>query len=145
MILRGPRAAGRGREPLRPPELQELLGCEVTRVCLDLEVKLLLARGAAGGDEEVAAELNVGVPFRVRFGSDERDPVTPVEVDPATAAGYERLPALLRRRLRSVTVHADESLTVAFDGPVEVVVPHHDRFESWAVTGTGVEDWLAGP
>ncbi len=123
----------------RSPDVSPLVGCEVVRVSLDDQVRLLLLDSDAQGVERVSAELVIGVPFDLVLGDAVR------RVDPDTGDGYPDVPHLLRRSVQHAYVRPDLALVLDLDRGTGVRVPRDPRYESWELSGRGVASWLTGP
>lgn len=119
------------------PDLGALVGCQVTRVCFDHQVTLLLA--GAGHPERVDASLVVESPMSLTAGG------STVRVDPDTATNLAAVLALLHRRIASVDEAADGTLRLGFGGGDSLAVHPDPPYESWSLTGDGVPNRLAGP
>ncbi len=122
------------------PDLSPLTGCEVTQVRLDYQVNLLLAAWQEDGTERVEATLTLGTPFILTLANAET-----VAVEPETGAGYGDVPTLLRRRVSEASADGREALTVHFDDGSCLVIEPSTHYESWALSGEGVQGWLVGP
>lgn len=121
------------------PDLSPLIGCTVGQVCLDYRVSLNLANTDGIYAERVDALLVVESPFTITgFGE-------PVRVDPNEKQGLEAAIGLLHRTITGVAVSRDQSLSLTFEGGQEVNVPRDPHYESWEITGRGVQGWIAGP
>ena len=122
------------------PDLSPLPGCEVTRVCLDHEVNLLLAAWHEDGTERVAATLTLGSAFVFTPAGTHG-----IAVEPDTGVGYAAVSSLLRRRVARASTDVSGALIVVFvDGSVLAAGPSASC-ESWAIEGRGVQGWLVGP
>ncbi len=67
------------------PDVSALTGCEVTQICLDYQVNLILAAQHEDGTDRVAATLTLGTSFTLTLANAEI-----VTVEPETGAGYGR-------------------------------------------------------
>lgn len=121
------------------PDLSPLVGCTVGRVCLDYQVSLNLASTDGVYAERVDALLVVESPFTITCVGE------PLHVVPSEMQGLEAILGLLHRTITGAAVSADESLSLTFDGDQEVHVPRDPHYESWQITGRGVQGWIAGP
>ena len=103
-------------------QLGRLVGCLVTRVCLDYQVGLLLAGDGVDATLVVESAMTLTV-----AGS-------AVDVEPDTGENYAALVQLLRRTLTSVGVDADETLRIGFGDDVSLVVHPDPRYQSWELS-----------
>jgi hypothetical protein len=122
-----------------PPDLSPLVGCTVGRLCLDYQVTLSLASTDGVYGEGVDAFLVVESPFTITRAGE------PLHVVPGEKQGLEATLGLLHRTITGAAVSADESLSLTFGGDEEVHVPRDPHYESWQITGRGVQGWIAGP
>jgi hypothetical protein len=112
------------------PDLDPLVGCLVTRVGLDYQVRLLLL------SDDVSAELVIETSFTLST------PDGTWTVTPDDAGNYDRTPLLLRQTVERVELTADEVLTLHLTAGRRVrVPPDPDGYESWNLTGRGVTEW----
>jgi hypothetical protein len=112
------------------PNLEPLVGCLVTRVGLDYQVRLLLL------SDDVSAELVIETSFTLST------PDGTWTVTPDDAGNYDRTPLLLRQTVEAVELTADETLTLHLTAGRRVRVPQDpDGYESWHLTGRGVTEW----
>ncbi len=88
----------------------------------------------------MAATLTLGTPFTVTLANSKI-----VTVEPDTRAGYGDVPTLLRRRISEASADAREALTVHFDDGSVLVIEPSTHYESWQLSGEGVQGWLVGP
>jgi hypothetical protein len=119
--------------------LSPLVGCTVGRLCLDYQVTLYIASTDGVYAERVDALLVVESPFTITRAGD------PVQVNPSGKRGLEATLGLLHREITQVEVGADESLSLTLDDNAQVNVPPDAHYESWQITGRGVQGWIAGP
>jgi hypothetical protein len=115
-----------------PPNLDPLVGCLVTRVGLDYQVRLLLL------SDDVAAELVIETSFTLST------PDGTWTVSPDDAGNYDRTPLLLRQTVEAVELTADEVLTLDLTAGRRVrVALDPGGYESWNLTGRGIAEWTA--
>jgi hypothetical protein len=122
-----------------PPDLTPLVGCTVGRLSLDYQVTLLLASTDGVYGERVDALLVMGTSFTITRAGDV------MHVHPSEQDGFAATLGLLHRDIVAVAVGPDESLSLTFNGDLAVHVPRDQHYESWQITGRGVQGWIAGP
>lgn len=100
------------------PDLRSLVGCQVTRICLDHQVHLLLAGHDEAGRKSVSATLLVECAMTLTHRDQS------VAVNPDTAAGYDWLTRILRLIVASINVEPDGTLEMHFtEGTSLTAVP----------------------
>ncbi|MFF4598306.1 DUF6188 family protein [Amycolatopsis sp. NPDC001319] len=119
----------------------ELVGCEVRRTSFDYQVRLALVDQPDPADEpRVDAELVLETSFVLR----DVEGVSH-ELEPGSGAALAPVLALFGQRVTEVAVPEEGTLTVVFDGGAELRVGPDRQYESWWLTGHGVEPILVGP
>lgn len=118
----------------------ELAGCQVWRTTFDYQVRLAL--GALDPDEgyRVDAELVIETPFLFRDATGEWH-----ELDPGTGSRLGPVLDLFMKTITTVEVSDHGALTLDFDDDCELFVGPDQRFESWHLSGRGVDAILVGP
>jgi hypothetical protein len=117
-----------------------LVGCEVRRTAFDYQVRLSLANGDAGERNNVDVELVVETPFLLRAESGVWH-----EVDPGTVDTLAPVLRLFMRKVESVEVGGSGALSVEFDNGVGLFVEPDTTYESWSLSGRGVQPVVVGP
>ena len=118
--------------------LGALVGCTVTRVAFDYQVRLLLVDGPYP-NERVSAELVIETPITFSDDAGVNHDVRPG--DTRTVA------PILGLFQRSVLTAAFDGrvLTIVFDDQAVLEVRTSKTYESWNITRRGVPDLIAGP
>ena len=116
-----------------------LAGCRVERTAFDYQVRLSLIALAAEG-YRVDAELVIETPFLLRDGAGEWQ-----ELDPGTGSRLAPVLDLFMRTITTVEVRDYGALALTFDDGRKLFVGPDYQFESWHLSGHGVEDILVGP
>jgi len=119
-------------------ELGALIGCTVTRVAFDYQVRLLLADGSYP-NELVLAELVIEalITFTEDNGANHA-------VQPGDTRTVVPILDLFRRSVLSAAFDG-RVLTIVFDNQVVLEVQTSQTFESWSLSGRGVPDFIVGP
>lgn len=121
------------------PDVSPLVGCRVTQLSLDYRVVLLLATEHGAGSQ-VDATLTVETPFELGAASGVSSSVVP--------GVMETLPTILpvlHAKVAEAHVDGRYQLTLRFTSGLSMKVPRDPQYESWELTGTGIEGWLMGP
>jgi hypothetical protein len=114
-------------------DLRAIEGAEVSAITLDYRVSLLLIDPV--DPQRLGASLILGVPFAYRDSKVDAE-------DPSTMADCWRL---LRRTIVAASADPDLNLSVSFDDGSSLQVDRNERYESWELTGSGVQGVLVGP
>ena len=88
----------------------------------------------------VDAELVMETPFLLRDREGEWR-----ELGPATGSALAAVLDLFGRIVTSVEVRVEGALHLTFDDGAELHIGPHPQYESWGLTGTGVEPVNVGP
>jgi hypothetical protein len=119
----------------------ELVGCQVLRTAFDWQVRLLLTGPEPARGQRVSAELVVETPFQLhRAGSP-----CAVTHQPGTGARLAPILDLFGTTVTSVEVIDTGRLHLTFSDGSELVVPPDPDYESWSLTGSGIEGVAVGP
>ena len=115
-----------------------MIGCTVTRVAFDYQVRLLLADGSYP-NELVLAELVIEalITFTEDNGANHA-------VQPGDTRTVVPILDLFRRSVLSAAFDG-RVLTIVFDNQVVLEVQTSQTFESWSLSGRGVPDFIVGP
>lgn len=140
MSVRTPRGHGLSSKEKRVKSPTALIGCQVWRTAFDYQVRLNL--GALHPDEgyRVDAELAIETPFLLRDANGEWH-----ELDPGTGARLAPVLDLFMKTITTVEIRNHGALALAFDDGCELFVGTDPQFESWHLSGHGVDDILVGP
>ncbi|MBQ1031356.1 hypothetical protein KBX26_15285 [Micromonospora sp. C97] len=117
-----------------------LTGCRVDRTAFDYQVRLSLSTLDPDEGYRVDAELAIETPFLLRDPSGQWH-----ELDPDTGTRLAPVLDLFGQTVSSVEIHGNGALHLTFDNGAELhIVPDH-HYESWHLTGTGVDPITVGP
>jgi hypothetical protein len=117
-----------------------LTGCQVWRTSFDYQVRLTLVAKDAGEGYRVDAELVIESPFLLRDATGELH-----ELDPGTGVNLAPVLGLFTTTVTTVEILDRGTLAIGFDDGAELHVSPHPQFESWHLSGHGVDDILVGP
>ncbi|GIF69903.1 hypothetical protein Ais01nite_79380 [Asanoa ishikariensis] len=117
-----------------------LVDCRVDRTAFDFQVRLSFS--GLGPDEgyRVDADLVIETPFLLCDASGEWH-----ELDPGTGSGLAPVLDLFRRTVSTVEIRGRGALHLTFDDGSELQVGPHAEYESWNLTGIGVDPITVGP
>ncbi|MCX5559306.1 DUF6188 family protein [Streptomyces sp. NBC_00038] len=117
-----------------------LIGAQVERTSFDFQVRLNLCALDPEEGYRLDAELVLEAPFLLRDAAGEWH-----EMAPGTGASLAPVLALFGRSATAVDVQGRGALTIEFDDGSGLWVGPDPQFESWQLTGWGVEPILVGP
>lgn len=117
-----------------------LTGCRVERTAFDYQVRLTLIARDPNEGYRVDAELVIETPFLLRDAAGEWH-----ELDPGTGSRLAPALDLFMRTITTVEVRDHGALALTFDDNCELLAGPDPQFESWHLSGHGVEDILVGP
>ncbi|MEV6663530.1 DUF6188 family protein [Streptomyces nigra] len=117
-----------------------LIGARVECTAFDHQVRLSL--GALGPDEgyRLGAELVLETPFLFRDAAGEW-----YELDPGTGVSLAPVLALFGQSVIAVDVREHGALVIDFDDGAGLWIGPDPQFESWHLTGYGVDSITVGP
>ncbi|WP_328605652.1 DUF6188 family protein [Amycolatopsis sp. NBC_00345] len=119
----------------------ELVGCEVRRTSFDYQVRLMLVdQPEPAGEPRVDAELVIETAFVLR----DADGVSH-ELEPGSGPALAPVLALFGQTVSELAVPEEGTLTITFDGGARLSVGPDRQYESWGLTGRGVDPILVGP
>lgn len=119
-------------------DLGSLIGCTVTRLAFDYQVRLLLSDGPYP-NERVSAELVIEAPITfTEKGGVKR------QVQPGDTRTVAPILGLFQRNVLSASFDG-LVLTIVFDDQAVLEVPTSEAFQSWNLEGHGVPNLEAGP
>lgn len=119
-------------------DLDAMIGCTVTRVAFDYQVRLLLSDGSYP-NERVSAELVIETP--ITFTDDAR---VEHQVQPGDTRTVAPILGLFKRSVLSAAFDG-RVLAIVFDDQAVLAVPTSKTFQSWSLEGHGVPNLEAGP
>ncbi|WP_328645634.1 DUF6188 family protein [Amycolatopsis sp. NBC_00348] len=118
---------------------EELVGCAVRRTAFDFQVRLELVDEPEDDEPRVDAELVVETSFRLRDAEGRCH-----DLRPATGAALAPVLDLFGHTVTAVRLRSG-SLALTFDNGAELSVWPDPAYESWWLTGHGIEPILVGP
>jgi hypothetical protein len=117
-----------------------LIGCDVDRTAFDYQVRLGFSALDPDEGYRVDAELTIETPFLLCDHDGEWH-----ELDPGTGSRLAPALDLFRRTVTAVEIRAKGALHLTFDDGFQLHVGPDPRYESWSLTGAGVEPVTVGP
>jgi Family of unknown function (DUF6188) len=117
-----------------------LIGCHVHRIAFDYQVRLSFAVLDLDEGERIDAELVIETSFLLCDRDGEWH-----ELDPGTGSSLAPALDLFRRTITAVEIRGNGSLHLTFDDGSELHAGPHRQYESWSLTGTGIEPVTVGP
>jgi hypothetical protein len=117
-----------------------LIGCQVERTAFDYQVRLSLVGLDSDGRCRVNAELVIETPFLLRDPAGEWH-----ELDPGSGSDLAPVLDLFRRTLSTAEIRDWGALHLTFNDGAELHIDPDAQYESWALTGTGVDPVMVGP
>ncbi|WP_410810389.1 DUF6188 family protein [Micromonospora sp. 067-2] len=116
-----------------------MAGCRVDRTAFDYQVRLSLSALAPAG-HRVDAELVIETSFLLLDPSGQRH-----ELEPDTGASLAPVLELFSQTISSVEIRGKGALHLTFDSGIELHVGPDHIYESWHLTGIGVDPVTVGP
>jgi hypothetical protein len=117
-----------------------LIGCHVDRIAFDYQVRVSLSASDPDDGNRVDAELVIETPFQLSDRHGDRH-----ELDPGTGSRLGPVLDLFRRTVIAVDIRDEGTLQLTFDDGAELGVSPDLEYESWSLTGVGVEPITVGP
>jgi hypothetical protein len=117
-----------------------LAGCRVERTAFDYQVRLSLIALAPDEGYRVDAELVIETPFLLRDTAGEWH-----ELDPGTGSRLAPVLDLFMRTITAVEVRDHGALALTFDDGSELFAGPDYQYESWHLSGHGVDGITVGP
>ncbi len=117
-----------------------LIGCTIDRTAFDDQVRLLMSALDPDEGYRVDAELVIETPFLLCDAGGEWH-----ELDPGTGAALAPVLDLFRRAINTVEIRAKGALHLTFDDGAQLHIGPHAEYESWHLTGIGVDPITVGP
>lgn len=117
-----------------------LTGCQVWRTAFDHQVRLTLIAHHPDEGYRVDAELVIETPFLLRDASGEWH-----ELDPGTGSRLAPVLDLFMKTITTAEIRSHGALALTFDDDCELFIGTHPQFESWHLSGDGVDDILVEP
>jgi hypothetical protein len=117
-----------------------LTGCQVWRTAFDYQVRLTLIARHPNEGYRVDAELVIATPFLLRDATGEWH-----ELDPGTGARLAPVLDLFMTAITTVEIRDHGTLGLTFDNGSQLLAGPDPQFESWHLSGHGVDDILVGP
>lgn len=116
-----------------------LTGCQVWRTAFDYQVRLTLIARDPDEGYRVDAELVIETPFLLRDADGGWH-----ELDPGTGSRLAPVLDLFMKVITTVEVRNRGALALTFDDGSELFVGADPQYESWSLSGDGVDDVLVG-
>jgi hypothetical protein len=117
-----------------------LIGCQVWRTAFDYQVRLTLIARDPDEGYRVDAELVIETPFLLRDANGEWH-----ELDPGTGSRLAPVLDLFMETITTVEIRERGALALTFDDSCELFIGADPQFESWHLTGDGVDHITIGP
>ncbi|MGA3541593.1 DUF6188 family protein [Micromonosporaceae bacterium DT194] len=117
-----------------------LAGCRVDRTAFDYQVRLSLSAPDPDDGYHVGAELVIETPFLLFDPNGQRH-----ELQPGTGASLAPVLDLFGQTISSVEVRGKGALHLTFESGTELHIDPDHTYESWHLTGIGVEPITVGP
>ena len=117
-----------------------LIGCHVGRTAFDYQVRLSFSALDPDEGYRVDAELVIETPFLLGDRDGEWH-----ELDPGAGSSLAPALDLFGRTVTAVEIRGKGALHLTFDDGAQLHVGPHPQYESWDLTGTGVEPVTVGP
>ncbi|MFE7584907.1 DUF6188 family protein [Streptomyces gardneri] len=118
----------------------ELVGTRVTRTAFDHQVRISFTDQAPDGSIRVDGELVIETPFTLTDASGHQALLTP-----ATGPSLAPLIGLFARVVTEIGVTGQGALSLSFDDGTRLSVEPDPDYESWNLTGSGIDPVLVGP
>ncbi|MFD9637194.1 DUF6188 family protein [Streptomyces violascens] len=118
----------------------ELVGARVTRTTFDHQVRISFTDHAPDGRIHVDGELVVETPFTLTDASGHQALLTP-----ATGPSLAPLLGLFAKVVIETEVTGLGTLSLGFDDGTRLSVEPDPDYESWSLTGSGIDPVLVGP
>jgi len=117
-----------------------LIGCQVWRTAFDYQVRLTLIARHPDEGYSVDAELVIDTTFLLRAATGEWH-----ELEPGTGSNLAPALDLFMKTITTVEIRNHGALALTFDDSSEIFIGVDAQFESWHLSGHGVENILVGP
>lgn len=117
-----------------------LTGCRVDRTAFDYQVRLSLSALDPDEGYRVDAELAIETPFLLRDPDGQWH-----ELDPGTGASLAPVLDLFGQTVTSVEIRGKGALHLTFGNGAELHVGPDHNYESWHLTGIGIDPITVGP
>ncbi|MEV3993638.1 DUF6188 family protein [Streptomyces sp. NPDC049837] len=118
----------------------ELVGTRVTRTAFDHQVRISFTDQAPGGRTRIEGELVIETPFTLTDASGHQALMTP-----GTGPSLAPLLGLFAKVVTETEVTGHGTLSLGFDDGTRLSVDPDPHYESWNLTGSGIDPVLVGP
>ncbi|MFE5301704.1 DUF6188 family protein [Streptomyces sp. NPDC056632] len=118
----------------------ELVGTRVTRTTFDHQVRIRFTDQAPDGRIRVDGELVIETPFNLTDASGHQALLTP-----ATGPSLAPILGLFAKVVTETEVTGLGTLYLCFDDGTRLSVEPDSDYESWNLTGSGIDPVLVGP
>lgn len=117
-----------------------LVGVRVTRTAFDHQVRISFTDHAPDGRIRVDGELVIETPFTLTDASGHQALLTP-----ATGPSLAPLLGLFAKVVTETEVTGLGTLSLGFDDGTQLSIEPDPDYESWCLTGSGIDPVLVGP
>jgi hypothetical protein len=117
-----------------------LVGTRVTRTAFDHQVRISFTDHAPDGRIRVDGELVIETPFTLTDAKGHQTFLTP-----ATGLSLAPLLGLFARVVTKAEVTGQGALSLGFDDGTRLSIEPDPDYESWNLTGSGIDPILVGP
>jgi hypothetical protein len=117
-----------------------LIGCTIDRTAFDYQVRLSFTGLDSDEGYRVDAELVIETPFLLADAAGDWH-----ELDPGTGASLAPVLDLFRQTVSTVEIRGRGALHLTFDNKAELHIGPDAQYESWNLSGTGVDPITVGP
>ena len=117
-----------------------LIGCTIDRTAFDHQVRLSFTGLDPDEGHRIDAELVIETPFLLADAAGDRH-----ELDPGTGASLAPVLDLFRQTVSTVDISGRGALHLTFDNKAELYIGPDAQYESWSLSGTGVDPITVGP
>ncbi|MGW0095270.1 DUF6188 family protein [Streptomyces sp. NPDC003328] len=118
----------------------ELVGTRVTRTAFDHQVRISFTDHAPDGRIRVDGELAIETPFTLTDASGHQ-----ALLAPTTGPSLAPLLGLFTKAVTETEITGLGTLSLGFDDGTRLGVEPDSDYESWSLTGSGIDPVLVGP
>ncbi|MFI6279696.1 DUF6188 family protein [Streptomyces sp. NPDC050988] len=118
----------------------ELVGTRVTRAAFDHQVRISFTDHAPDGRIRIEGELVIETPFTLTDSSGHQ-----ALLMPATGPSLAPVLDLFAKCVTESEVTGQGTLSLGFDDGTRLSIEPDPDYESWSLTGSGIDPVLVGP
>ncbi|WP_329234456.1 DUF6188 family protein [Streptomyces canus] len=118
----------------------ELVGTRVTHTAFDHQVRISFTGHAPGGRIRIEGELVIETPFTLKDASGHQ-----ALLMPATGPSLAPVLDLFAKCVTEIEVTGQGTLSLGFDDGIRLSIEPDPDYESWNLTGSGIDPVLVGP